>query len=64
MKSEARKEVLGWLHVALHCVGGETQPGSQIEVKALKKSQSPFFIACSGEADTTSQSELRKTDHR
>lgn len=43
MKSEALKEVLGWLHVALDCDGGETQPGPQIEVKALKKSQSPFF---------------------
>lgn len=64
MKSEAHEEVPGRLHVALDWVGGETQPGPQIEVKAHKKSQSAFFIACSGEADKTSQSELRKWDHQ
>lgn len=64
MKNEVHEEVLGRLHVALDCVDGETQPGPQIEVKAHKKSQSPFFISCSGEADKTSQSELRKSDHR
>lgn len=44
MKSEVHEEVLGRLHIALDCVGGETQPGPQIEVKAHKKSQSSFLL--------------------
>lgn len=60
MKSEAHEEVLGRLHVALDCVGGETQPGPQIEVKAHKKSQNPFFVLPAVEKLI----KLIKLDHR
>lgn len=43
MKSEVHEEALGRLHAAVGYVG-EARLGPQIEVKAAKMSQSPFFL--------------------